>query len=59
MKTIAFVALAVLGFCLEPPTSSRRLPLRAIADKMKAVGVSISHVGVKRVLAAADRQAAA
>ena len=29
-------------------------PLRAIADKMKAVGVSISHVGVKKALAAAD-----
>jgi putative DNA-invertase from lambdoid prophage Rac len=31
------------------------LALRAIADMMKAAGVSISHAGVKNALAAADR----
>jgi putative DNA-invertase from lambdoid prophage Rac len=31
------------------------LALRAIAEKMKAAGVSISHAGVKNALAAADR----
>ena len=31
------------------------LALRAIADKMKAAGVSISHVGVKKALLAANR----
>jgi putative DNA-invertase from lambdoid prophage Rac len=31
------------------------LALRAIADTMKAAGVSISHAGVKNALAAADR----
>ncbi len=32
------------------------LALRAIADKMKASGVSISHAGVKNALTAANRQ---
>jgi putative DNA-invertase from lambdoid prophage Rac len=32
--------------------------LRAISDKMKAAGVSITHQGVKNALAAADRPAA-
>ena len=32
------------------------LALRAIAEKMKAAGVSISHAGVKNALTAADRQ---
>jgi putative DNA-invertase from lambdoid prophage Rac len=32
--------------------------LRAISDKMKAAGVSITHQGVKNALAAADRSAA-
>jgi putative DNA-invertase from lambdoid prophage Rac len=32
------------------------LALRAIAKKIKAAGVSISHAGVKNALAAADRQ---
>ena len=32
------------------------LALRAIADQMKASGVSISHAGVKNALTAADRQ---
>ena len=31
------------------------LALRAIAEKMKAAGVSISHAGVKNALAAAER----
>jgi len=31
------------------------LALRAIAEKMKAIWVSISHAGVKNTLAAADR----
>ena len=31
------------------------LALRAIADQMKASGVSISHAGVKNALTAADR----
>jgi putative DNA-invertase from lambdoid prophage Rac len=34
------------------------LALRAIADKMKAAGVSISHAGVKNALVAAERSAA-
>jgi DNA invertase Pin-like site-specific DNA recombinase len=34
------------------------LALRAIADRMKAAGVSISHVGVKNALVAAERGAA-
>ena len=34
------------------------LALRAIAEKMKAAGVSISHAGVKNALAAADRTGA-
>jgi putative DNA-invertase from lambdoid prophage Rac len=34
------------------------LALRAISDKLKASGVSISHQGVKKVLAAAKRRAA-
>jgi DNA invertase Pin-like site-specific DNA recombinase len=33
------------------------LALRAIADRMKAAGVAISHVGVKNALAAAERPA--
>ena len=37
---------------------AKGLPLRAISDKMKAAGVSISHQGVKKVLAAAARRAA-
>jgi hypothetical protein len=32
--------------------------LRAISDKMKMAGVSITHHGVKKALAAADRQTA-
>jgi hypothetical protein len=32
------------------------LALRAIAEKMKASGVSISHAGVKNALNAANRQ---
>jgi putative DNA-invertase from lambdoid prophage Rac len=32
------------------------LALRAIADQMKACGVSISHAGVKNTLNAANRQ---
>ena len=35
------------------------LALRAIADKMTAAGVPISHVGVKKALAAVDRAPAA
>jgi hypothetical protein len=31
------------------------LALRTIADKMKAAGVPISHVGVKKALLAANR----
>jgi hypothetical protein len=31
--------------------------LRAISDKMKAAGVSITHQGVKNALAAANRPA--
>jgi len=35
------------------------LSLRAIADRMKAAGFSISHAGVKNALAAAERNASA
>jgi len=31
------------------------LALRTIADRMTAAGIQISHVGVKKVLAAVDR----
>jgi hypothetical protein len=33
------------------------LPLRAISEKMKAAGISISHAGVKNALVAAARHA--
>jgi hypothetical protein len=38
---------------------AKGLALRAIADEMTAVGVQISHMGVKKALAAADQQASA
>ena len=37
---------------------ARGLALRAIAEKMTVAGMSISHQGVKKVLAAAERRAA-
>ena len=37
---------------------AKGLALRVIADKMTASGVSISHVGVKKALPAADRASA-
>jgi hypothetical protein len=37
----------------------RKMSLRAIADRMRAAGVRISHMGVKKALAAADRQPSA
>jgi putative DNA-invertase from lambdoid prophage Rac len=38
---------------------ARGLSLRAVADRMKIRGIVISHVGVKKALAAADRRRAA
>jgi putative DNA-invertase from lambdoid prophage Rac len=37
---------------------AKGLPLRAIADKLKASGTPISHQGVKKVLLAVERSAA-
>jgi hypothetical protein len=34
-------------------------PLRVIAEQIQADGVKISHMGVKKALAAADREAEA
>jgi hypothetical protein len=38
---------------------AKGLALRAIADEMAAAGVQISHMGVKKALAAVDHQALA
>ena len=37
---------------------AKGLTLRAIADKLAASGVALSHMGVKKVLAAAERRTA-
>jgi hypothetical protein len=36
---------------------AKGVALRAIADEMTAAGVQISHMGVKKALAAADQRA--